>query len=393
MIHLNRTVKVESFDAEATVAIGRDRPEFLAVAMLARDLRRPITGRDVCKELLANLPENVGWRVIDRCLHLGLVEREGDRGPVVLSESGATALEHGKVLVPEEGAYRFYYAEDPLLDDPILHVVRLQVDDARTERRNLYRARDEGAGRPAQGDRPPECVGQATKGGVSLSIANGNAFEIREVSDRGEPGPEGSLRLDLRCSSGASPELRLSGSLSGPDGGPALKADMKLAGADALAPWSYDRFWSALVQFVTKVPAATLEQWRRQAGRNLLPVPFPTLPEASRRSFTQDLSVPAVRLQDLGTFEASRIERVEVVPAAPNDAQEWCSWLQWDGIGAFSLPEGLQKTGQQILSRFPFHKPRLLPPAELLAKASQELGDRKSWYLLAPSDLGLWSNP
>ena len=393
MIHLYRTVGIQAFDAEATVAIGRDRPEFLAVAMLARDLDRPITGRDVCKELLANLPENVGWRVIDRCLRLGLLSREGDRGPVMLSESGALALEHGKVLVPEEGAFRFYFASDPLLDDPVLHVVRLPVDDAKAERSRLYRAKRENAGRPDQGERPPDCIGEATKGGVSLSVVNGNAFEIREVSERGEHGPEGQLRLDLRCSPGAAPELRLSGSLAGADDGSSLRADMKIPEADALGTWSYDRFWSALVQFVTKVPAATLEQWRRQAGRNLLPVAFPALPEASRRSFTQDLPIPAVRFQDLGTFETSRIDRVDVVPATPNDAQEWCSWLQWDGLGAFHLPEGLQKSGQQTLSRFPFHKPRVLSPAEMLAKASQDLGDRRSWYLLAPSDLGLWSNP
>lgn len=34
MIHLNRTVTVNTFDVQGTVARGQDRPEFLAVACL-----------------------------------------------------------------------------------------------------------------------------------------------------------------------------------------------------------------------------------------------------------------------------------------------------------------------------------------------------------------------
>ena len=64
MIRLSRSVAISSFDVEATVAVGRDRPEFLAVAQLAADLARPIGARDVLRELLGARPEVLGWRVI-----------------------------------------------------------------------------------------------------------------------------------------------------------------------------------------------------------------------------------------------------------------------------------------------------------------------------------------
>ena len=57
MIRLQRTVQIHSFEAEAIVAIGRDRPEFLAVARLAADLGHPIgaSGARVMVTLLAAL--------------------------------------------------------------------------------------------------------------------------------------------------------------------------------------------------------------------------------------------------------------------------------------------------------------------------------------------------
>ena len=48
MIRLTRSISVSSFDVEATVAVGRNRPEFLAVARLAADLGRPIGDVRAC---------------------------------------------------------------------------------------------------------------------------------------------------------------------------------------------------------------------------------------------------------------------------------------------------------------------------------------------------------
>jgi len=121
MINLHRTVTVTSFDVEATVAVARERPELLAVARLAKDLDRPIDGADVSTQLLGRLPEHVGWRVIERCVDLGILERARWSGPASLSVRGGFALEFGAILIPEEGTWRFYLLEDPLVGSPLVH--------------------------------------------------------------------------------------------------------------------------------------------------------------------------------------------------------------------------------------------------------------------------------
>lgn len=120
MIKLQRTIRVRSFDVSGVVAIGQERPEWLAVARLAADLDRPISGRDVVRELLARLPEHVGRLVVDRCVYLGLLHRAEPRGPASLSDSGRIALERGLVLEPQEGAWRCYYVDDPLVAEPLV---------------------------------------------------------------------------------------------------------------------------------------------------------------------------------------------------------------------------------------------------------------------------------
>ena len=47
MIQLQRQVQVSTFDAEATVAVGKDRPEFLAVALSLIHILYPPRNRKI----------------------------------------------------------------------------------------------------------------------------------------------------------------------------------------------------------------------------------------------------------------------------------------------------------------------------------------------------------
>lgn len=393
MIQLWRDIAVSSFDAEATIALGRDRPELLTVARLAADAGRPITGRDVARELLGGLPEHVGWRVIDRCVNLGLLVQRGDGGPAAITESGVSALEHGQVLVPEEGAFRFYFVEDPLLPSPLLHVAPIRLPNAPDTRRELRQARDRGE-RPTPGTRVPAVLAGVRSRTVLQSVVNGSMFELREAATVGEAGPGASIRLDLRWEPTNAPALHVTGALVAPgDEKAQMKADIKLEVAERLGGLTYDGLWGALVEFATKVPSSTLEQWRQLAKRRVLPLAFSAVSDDAKRTFSRDVAVPAVRFGKLGDFQPTRIQKVEVVPASQADAQEWCSWLQWDAVtrGYATVPD-LDAAAAAIRARFPHHSPRPMTAAELLQRAHRERADRRSWHLLAPADLGLWSN-
>jgi hypothetical protein len=393
MIQLWRTVPVQTFDAEATIALGRDRPELLAVAQLALDAGRPIGGRDVTRELLGGLPEHVGWLVIDRCVHLGLLQQRGSRGPAELTEGGSIALEHGQVLVAEEGVFRFYLAADPLLDAALLHVAPLRSASAKESRDTLYEAKKGNAQHP-QGGPPPNVLRQVALNQVLLSVVNGSMFEVRDAPRVGQAGPGGNVRLDLRWEPDGPAVVLVSGQLPGPgDEAAPLKADFRVETPEELQSFSYETMWTDLVEFASEVPSATLTQWRQLAKRRVLPASLAQLPEAARRSFSRDVEVPPVRFGQIGEFQASKMQKVELVPASQADASEWCHWLQWDAVSqGYATPAMIDAAAAKIRARFPHHSPRQMSAQDLLARAHRERADRRSWNLLAPSDLGLWSN-
>lgn len=396
MIRLQRAVPVRAFDAEATVAVGRDRPEFLAVARLAADLGRPLGGRDISRELLGGLPELVGWRVIDRCVALGLLEQQGARGPAALTESGATALEQGAVLVPEEGTWRFFLVDDPLVDDALVHVARLETPNAKQERDELYAAKREMRARPGPGDRVPVLLHDAVASGyVWTSVASTRPFKMQEVADRGLEGEPGQLRLVMEWGDEQQvPRVALRGELDAVGvGQKPWRVDRPLEAPRAIAEATYGDLWADLVGASTGVPLDELEAWRQRAGTRVVPVAFDDLKSAARQSMRQDVQVPEVALGGLGHFEPTVLDALALVPRGASDAQSWAEWLQWESLSDYTTPTALEEVAQEIAARFPFHKPRLPDAAALLRRARDSPNDERARYLLAPADLGLWSSP
>ena len=94
--------------------------------------------------------------------------------------------------------------------------------------------------------------------------------------------------------------------------------------------------------------------------------------------------------KQLGAFDATNLENTLIVPASDTDAQVWLEWLHWNSINDYVTPRQIEELGKDQLARFPYHKPRPLSPSALLAQALTTRNER-SFFLLAPSDLGLWS--
>lgn len=386
MIQLTRNVPVHMFESEATVAVGRDRPEFLAVARLAADLGRPIGARDVVRELLGNMSELIGRKVIDRCVALGLLERE-ERGPASLSESGRLALDAGTVLVPEEGLWRFYYAHDPLLENSLLHAERLVGESAKDERNEL-RSAPRGRERAGQGGAPQKLLVECQQAGPSVSVAKGHWLQLRQLGQAGQPVGDATLRLTLTWDT--SPTLNLRGALPRSEGEKPMPVDATLTVPRKVSVLEKSALWTRLVSHTTKVPVHELERWRQAAGEAVLPTLFQEGNAPAMRAFRQDLEVPAIRIDGLGAFEPSTLHAVRLVPSTPLQAQLWLDWLQWQDITTYTTPPELVAKAQHLLARFPYHNPQPRSAAELLARARKERGDR-AWNLLAPHDLGLWS--
>jgi hypothetical protein len=222
-----------------------------------------------------------------------------------------------------------------------------------------------------------------------LSVETGHLFQVRELAKAGVSGPTGKLRLLFNWDD--KPSLRLSGKLPTNDQGSRpnhFEADLDLP--PVLDGSTYDSFWRALAAQATSITQEELDRWHDLAGKPVLPVAFHTTQEAERQAFVCDLEIPASDWQELGSFDPTVLKNVPLVPASEADAQDWLAWLQAESLTDYVTPGMLEIKGGELLSNFPHHHPRALDPNEMLDKAVTERSDR-SWFLLGPSDLGLWS--
>lgn len=412
MIQLQRQVEVFTFDAEATVSVGKDRPEFLAVARLAKDFQRPIDGRIVARELLGGLPEQVGWRVIDRCVALGLLQREAQRGPVTLSGYGENALLTGKVLVPEEGIWRFYMVDDVLLEDSLIHVERLDSANAKEERDAIFTAKKSGQPRASQGQATPKYLSECVSEGLIFSsVVHHREFAIEQVGPRGEHGPDDGLWLAIEWGQGQRPKLALRGQVMSPPRAERpdpqrqdkharpekpkakpLAVDHSLDEPQACTGTEYEQIWQYLAAAGLNIPVTEISGWHNKARELVAPISFTSkLPNPARNTMQMTLPIPESEIPGLGSFESTKLDGVKLVPRTPDDAQAWAEWLQWQAINKYATPTWLEALGQQVLKRFPHHRPKLPNSSALLERALKQPGETTARYLLAPYDLGLWS--
>jgi len=189
----------------------------------------------------------------------------------------------------------------------------------------------------------------------------------------------------------AAPSLRVSGHLpSAEDGAKAKLIDVDIKLPEFVDRLSREALWTALATCATHVQGTELDRWRGVAGHPVVPVSFQSLPPIARRAFSRDIEVPASDPLNLGPFEATVLKDVRVVPGSESDAQEWLEWLQWEAVDDYVTPSLLEQKSREQRALFPHHHPRPLSASDLLTKARTERGDR-SWFLLGPFDLGLWS--
>lgn len=387
MIKLSRAITVLSFDAAATVAVGRKRPEYLAVAQLAFDLNRPIGTDDVRNELLGPLSDVLCKRVIERCIGLKLLESVGQEGASRLTEAGRLALSHGEVLVPEEGMWRFFVVDDPLVPAALIHAQRLEVEPEWKDRKAAKDARMNGTARQ-QAERPSSLLKKCCGDFAHESVVGGNFFRLIELADSGASGPQSQMRLELVWGEqGEQPVVRIDGHL--PAVQKPIYADIELP--DVIAKLSYESLWKALVKHATKVDIPELDEWMSVAGKLVVPESFNALPDNARFAFRRDINVPESSWKGIGRFDSTILKGIDLVPATEPEAQVWLEWLQWESINDYVTPDLLEQKSIELRSKFPHHKPRAQNPQKLLEKALAAKGDERARFLLAPSDLGLWN--
>lgn len=395
MIRLHRTITIESFEVEGTIARSHDRPELLAVAQLAADAPGGLTPAVLAHELFGG-QATLCKAVIDRCVKIGLLDRRHPNAPAMLSARGREMLASGQVRVPEDRTWRIYYVDDPLLEAAIVHVEPCWDGNARDTRNQFYGGRKQGA-QPEPPQSCPAALREAVNEQAWSSIVDRSSFELMRLSSRGLASERSPVRLELDfVLDEPSPRLCLHGELAAPRQPPKqpalhLQVRSQLAAPNVLMAWTYDQMWRALVAHASKVEPHTLDHACEQARRRVLPQRWDDTNETERRSMRRTVAVAATRIAALGQFEPTQIDDVELIARAPEDARKWAAWLQWDGINDYCTPASLRANGERVIARFPDFDLQAGPPEGLLAYATRNPGDPAARYLLTSSDLGLWS--
>lgn len=411
-IQLQRTIRVHTFDAPATIAIGRNRPEWLAVARLTKDFGGEISAPQIAVELLNGVPQLVGNRVIERCVALGLLAQspeERNAGVARLSKLGEEALASDQVFVPEERNWRFYLADDPLLEQPLLHVEPLDSGNAQNERTATREAKKQGHVGLDDGEKCPVYLhdAQAAGGVIHSVVEQSPSFVLTAAPQRGAWADDQSVQLHLTWAQSGPPAIRLIGKLippqrrtekgEKPPPPQPLSVNLALAIPVVLSHHKHEQVWLQLAAFGTRVDVQSLQDWLQRAGRLVVPTGYSDCSVAARNTFRTDISIPEIpsglpgALEGLGHFDPCKLSDAELVPDTEADAQLWAEWLLRESLNDYATPKRLNELTATTRERFEFHTPSLPTPQTMLDTALAKPTEAKSRFILAPHDLGLWS--
>ncbi|KYF91868.1 hypothetical protein BE20_13475 [Sorangium cellulosum] len=384
-IVLRRTVNVRWALVQGKVAFAERRvAEHAVVVWAAERLREGLETRaeQLCEATaqgpLLGLPPVVGRRLSRVCEELGLLHLDKER-IVRLTPEGerVAASAEPRVFVPQLGAWWVFWAEDPLLTQPLLRVEPGKEPSAHKERQARNGERREvrrqfhnlpdtiAALCDERGERPPLELPAARDGRPVRMVALERKVELLRSEDRlmveltFEPdATEGLLRLRGRVGdSGIDATLPL---LRGLDHATAWRTLLRLKGAE--------------------------DWWNPRSGK--LQMPFNGLRDEARESFRHQMSFRTPEIDRLGRFDDTVVDGVPIEPATLGDAQRWFEWLLERRADRTQWPDVFMANAMDVTQLFPDHSVRVPAQSDLARQVRGAERPRAAyWHLQAPLDL------
>jgi hypothetical protein len=364
---LTTEIPVSRVAVFAEMAWMERRPELGLLCRAAREHGNRITTA-VVQSALPGLSDAGANNVIAWCKMLGLCDGRG--GLTALGEDVAASDE---APVPEQGVYRLWLAQHPVLGRRVLAVERLASNrDQRFESINPL---------PVE----PDC------GKVFRSVLDGKErFMVRDLpTNHGQPGSlientKATCRLRWTLDfDQAQDQLQLDGMIEAPQGNGkyALRPMQHEPESDGLDLWNLVSTWAM-------GPLSPFGQWKAKERR--LAVAFDGLAEGELDTFRKTLALGRVEVPGKGVYEHVTLEDVPVGPASAQDAQRW-AMARFDRH--LSAKPGYRSRAEvreqfaQLTEDTPLEAfaPTLPAHDDLLSQASKD--PERFWSLAAPVDL------
>ena len=393
-IILKRSIKVRCWRVVGQVAKAVKRTEIIPVLLRAHETGGT-NGRDLAEHLFFESQSRhvVAERLLQIGSHYGLLEKQD--GVFVLSEAGQTAIDTGKVLVPEYRAWTIWASEDPLLPSPVLRV----------EAWNEPRAFDEIKGKKWESaeERSHENLPAWLQKVVNRPItpnAGGAAICINHLEDKAEAvETNDTLRLSWNVGDG---RLQLTGALEGKEVATELEAP----------PLSLDQIWFTLLEqeallegkkVTTELEApplslnsiwptlleqeALIEWW--DIDKQKLCASFDETNETEREAMVRDLRFESPHIPDYGEFDLITVREVPIIPATEADAQSWAKWRLHTRIQDYATSERYAAWCTEAADPFDQYEVELPTRTQIVRELWNQTTNRpepKFWHLAAAED-------
>ena len=361
---LERSVIVRCWRVVGQVAKAKERTELIPVLLRAHETGGT-DAHDLAEHLLFESRSRrvVAERLLQIGFHYGLLEKKD--GVFVLFEDGETAIDTGKVLVPEYGAWTIWASEDPLLPTPILRVEAWNEPSAFDEIKSKKRESSE----ERSHEDLPDWLREVVKRPITPA-AGADRISIDHLEDKAEAvETNDTLRLSWNVGDG---RLQLTGALEG----------KKVATELEAPPILPDQTWLILLE-----EEALLEQW--DMDRQQLRVTFDDTDDTEREAMSRDLGFESPEIPDCGEFEPVTVREVPITPATETDAQSWAKWRLRTRIQDYATAGRYAAWCAEAADPFDQYEIELPTRTELFDEVCNRTTNRpdpKFWHLVAAED-------
>lgn len=359
---LTRSIEIRVTRFAGEVSKEEKRPELMPFLMMARD-HGAISADSAAGHLLGASEgrRQIARRLLEQLVRSGALEAQGNR-EWKLTEAGQEALEKEAVFIGERGSWEVWHTSDPLLPHGLIQLQAYAEPKAFDEVRHDA---------PKRNAKRPHITLDALKGLPLAPIMGGARRHIDDLPNQVEPHETRTGTLNWEVA-----KRRLS-----------LKIDGKSFDLPA-SELSHHATFEALLATV-----GLTSDWDKRT--EVLYRTFSDLPDASRRSMSEDVTFPSpVRLHGYGNFDTTTVSGIEIDACTRSDAEAWAEWRLEDGINEIACSRRFAEWRAQAAAPFSAFMPLDLPDrADLAARTRPaEAGSPMSavaWNLTAAEDWNL----